>query len=148
MHARSFSRNITSSLSVSLIAALLSGCGSGGSPSGVTGNITYEGKSITTGSLRFEPVGKSDGPGGRATITDGKYAIPLDQGMQAGKYRVAIYAVRETGKSITNPEVMPGDPTGPRSETVQYIPERYNTNTQLEADLKAGENTQDFALIP
>lgn len=126
----------------------ITGCGSKPTPCSVSGNVTFDGKPIENGSLKFEPVGKSDSPGGRSVITGGKYTVALDQGMLPGQYRAVIYAMKETGKEITNAEVLPGDPTGPRKETVQFLPEKYNSASELQVDFKAGENSKDFDLTP
>lgn len=125
----------------------LSGCGST-PPCSVSGTVSFEGQPIENGSLKFEPIGVSDSPGGRSLITGGKYNIPADQGMLPGKYRVIFYATKATGKTITNLEVMPGESAQPREETVQFLPPKLNTESTIEAEFKAGENSKDFALTP
>lgn len=117
-----------------LSVASLAGCG--GSEEGekvhpVSGSVTLDGKPVAKGELVFEdPEGKS--AGGSAAIKDGKYSTDCT----AGKFKVRISARKETG---------PKDATGvaPSEET---IPAKYNESTELEVEIKAGENKHDFKL--
>ena len=110
----------------------------------LSGQATFDGSPIPDGNIRLNPVGDTPGSGGAAKIVDGAYEIPVDAGMLAGKHEVLISATRSTGRQI-RAENMSGGPAT-TEEIVQYIPERYNTNTELVVDLEPGENTENFNL--
>ncbi len=128
-------------LIVSMIAC--PGCGSPEVCS-LSGTITYDGKPIEDGSIRLDPIAADAGPTGKTIIKNGKYEISSDQGMQPGKFEVAIYAVFPTGREIPAPEHV-GDETKMIPEMV-LLPEKYNAMTELSVALQVGENTQNFDL--
>ncbi len=119
----------------------LAGC-SGGSPCSVSGQVTFGGKPIPEGNIKFDPAEESQGSAGSGKILDGRFEIPLDAGMHAGKYLVSITANKKSGRTVKQFD----STTAKMEEIVQYIPDRYNLQSQLQADLTPGENTQDFAL--
>ena len=128
------------------LLALLLGCGKG-QPCSVSGTVKYGGELIATGSLRFDPVDASETQPIGGKISEGKYDIPLNAGLLAGKYHIAIYATRETGKTLRPPEALGGKILEPYKEVVQYIPTVYNASTKLNVELKPGANTaKDFDL--
>ncbi len=119
----------------------VSGCGGGGAPATLTGTVTFDGQPIEKGSIRLDPTGQPAGQPASTQITNGKYEFPSSANLRAGEYRVTIMGFRVVGSS-KDPE------TGQEVETTeQYIPERYNTRTELSVTLKAGANTQDFPLV-
>ncbi len=62
----------------------------------------------------------------------------------AGKYRVIIRSQRKTGKKIAA-----GSPAPPGTlvdETVEAVPDRYNKQSQLRAEVKVGNNPLNFEL--
>lgn len=121
------------------------GCGSEGAPSGLTGQVTLGGRPVAKGDLRLDPIKDTPGPGGSAKIVDGRYQIPLHAGMLAGEYRVRVTATRATGRMIKNPDAFLGGPAE-EPEFVQYIPAKYNADSQLTVTLAPGENQHDFVL--
>ena len=132
---------------VMLLMLALAGCGSKRPAASVSGDVKYGSESIATGSIRFDPVDANDAKSFGTQIKEGKYEIPLESGLVAGEYLVAIYATRETGKLMAPPETLHNTPSTPTKEVVQYIPEAYNANTKLKATLKAGANAgQNFEL--
>ncbi|MEZ6063939.1 MAG: hypothetical protein R3C19_26640 [Planctomycetaceae bacterium] len=109
--------------------------------------MTLNGEPIETGQITFTPSGDSGGTSSGAAsgeITAGEYLIPEDQGPMVGKHSVSIRASRKTGKQV--PAAMPAPPGTMIDVTEEYIPYRYNFQTELTAELVAGENTKDFAL--
>lgn len=92
----------------------------------------------------MDPVGQSASPGGASRITDGHYDIPRPKGMLAGKYRVKAMAVRPTGRRLRNPERLSDSDPVEIDEQVQYLPDRYNEQTEIVIELAPGENVQDF----
>ena len=125
-----------------IAAALLAGC-SGVKPCSVSGQITFKGEPIPDGSVKFEPAGESESASGSAKIVNGSYSIGSDQGMLAGKFKVSIYAQKATGKTVKG-----FDGAAPVPEVVQYIPARYNDQSELIVELNGGDNTKDFPLEP
>jgi hypothetical protein len=122
---------------------LLSGC----SPSEptVTGVVQVDGELLANGSIRFVPVdGKGavagdHGPGGGATIREGKYRI--EKGLTVGRYRVEIQATRRIpGKPILDPvfrdELL--------DDEVPVVPPQYNKKSTLIREVKAGSQEIDF----
>jgi hypothetical protein len=121
---------------VFLISAILVGC-SGDSTANkapstfpVSGAVTLDGKALPEGDIQF--TNPASGHIETGKITDGKYQAKA----AAGKNRVEISAFRE-GEGT-----MPGV-----KQMIQYLPERYNANTTLEAEVKeSGPNTFDYKL--
>jgi len=113
---------------------------------GCDGEVSYQGVAVAAGSIRFFPSGGTPGIGGSARIEDGRYTIPAGRGLTAGTYVVAISAARPTGRTV-RPE--PGhEADGSIAETEQFIPERFNTSSELRVELEPGENRRDFNLSP
>ena len=121
---------------------LLIGCGQGpSSRASVAGKVTVDGKPLEEGSIVFVPTDGTTGPTAGGRIRNGNYTIGNKKGPVVGTARVEIRAVRETGRISTF-----GFDAG-QKERVQYIPARYNEDSQLRADLKRGRNSLDFELI-
>jgi len=130
-------RSICLGLFVLSLVVFLPGCSGGG---GVEGSVTLDGQPVDGATIAFI---SSDGKGGNlgGEIKDGKYSISAEN-LTAGSYRVEIYWHKSTGKQVNNPN----DPGTKVEVTQQVIPDEYNRNTRLTADLKAGSNKFDFAL--
>jgi hypothetical protein len=126
-----------------VVVGSIAGCSSD-SPCSVSGQATFDGAPIPDGNIRLDPMGDTPGPGGAAKIVEGKYEIPRDSGMLAGKHQVLISATRATGRQV-RAENLDGGPST-TAEIVQYIPERYNTSSEEDVDLEPGENSEDFDL--
>lgn len=103
----------------------------------VTGNVTFNSEPVVTGDIILTPDGPDLPPCG-GSIVDGKYKLKA----YPGEFRVKINASRETG------EMIPG-PSGvdiPKRE--DYIPEKYNKNTELTAEVApVNPNAIDFDLM-
>ena len=126
-----------------IVVSTIAGC-SAESPCLLSGQVTFDGSPVPDGNIRLNPIGDTPGSGGAAKIVEGKYEISLDAKMLAGKHEVLISATRSTGRQI-RAENMNGGPST-TEQIVQYIPERYNTSTELLVDLEPGENTANFDL--
>jgi hypothetical protein len=132
-------------LAVLLAVLPLAGCGSSGDPCSINGSVTFGGAPVEDGNIAFIPEGQSESPGAGVKIIGGRYDIPLDVGLWAGKYRVSITAIKKTGRKVAAPEVMEGG-AEKIEEVIQYIPARYNSSSELQLDLAPGENSHDFNL--
>ena len=100
----------------------------------VSGTVTYNREPIPEGYIAFVPEGPGRGGGGR--ITNGRYSITA----QAGKNRVEITA----SKAVPLPRGEVGM-NGAKEEVRQYLPTRYNFETELRADITQA-TTLDYKL--
>ena len=118
---------------------LMCGCDSGNRQS-IAGTVTLDGQPPEKGTITFLPQSGTQGPTAGAEIAGGKYAIPTAGGTFAGKFRVEITVTRPNGKKM--------DVAGQLYDIYeQFIPPKYNTASQLEAEVKVGaENHFEFAV--
>lgn len=133
--------------------ALMLGCSDSGLRS-VRGTVTFDGKPIPTGSVRFFPL-----EGGRPAIgqiqSDGSYQLSTMQpgdGAKLGQYQVAIEAIESaaTGPAPSSlDEEMQLGGTGNTSVTY-LLPLEYSSHKSsgLTAVVEDRENTIDFDLTP
>lgn len=99
----------------------------------VTGSITFDGQPLADGFVQFCPT-DSKIPPESGRIEKGRYRLES----KAGKAVVQVLATRDAGKidKITG---------SPMQE--MYIPQRYNSKSELTADVVADKaNTIDFNL--
>lgn len=117
-----------------VLALVAVGCGRGDGFVTSTGTIAFDGKPVPTGAVSFHPLEQGTAPQG-AQIVDGRFRIRT----LPGRYRVEIVAGRPQAGGA---ELTPGMP---RLE--QYIPDRYNAASTLEADVTPrGRNAFTFDL--
>jgi hypothetical protein len=98
----------------------------------VSGAVTWKGQPVARGQIQFLP---SEGPSAQGPIVDGTYRL---EAVPVGDCKVSIEAYED------GPEVAIG-PGKTQKSTVQIIPEKYNTKTELDAAVFAGPNTFDFS---
>jgi predicted small lipoprotein YifL len=117
-----------------LVMAVLAGCGpSGPTTYPVSGTVAFDGKPVPEGDILFAPAEGSAVPDS-GNIQDGAFSFRA----KPGRKRVEIEANRESG---------PVDPTMGMAPRQSYIPDRYNTQTTLTAEVKPdGENRFSFDL--
>jgi len=130
-----------------LLFSFFLGCGNG--LAGVAGRVTFNGQPVEEGEIRFVGSGSGASSSGQVTgaaILNGQYELPPDKGAAPGSYRVEIRAEKKTGKKL--PAIPPAPPGTMYEETVSFIPAKYNDQSNLTLDLKAGRNTKDFELTP
>ena len=114
--------------------ACFSGCSRDDSRLAVEGEVTIDGKPLPDGKISFMPLPGTASPTAGATITNGKFTIARDKGVRPGAFRVEIKALRTTGKKARD------DLSGESiDQKRQYIPDRYNENSGLTAEIKNGE---------
>ena len=109
----------------------------------VSGQVTYQGKPVERGRLRFVPIEGTKGPPAGAVIEGGSYTVKALGGVSVGTARVEIKAYREIGP--------PPDPQSPASAMhvrpgKQYLPEKYNKKSELKVTIESGQQTRDFHL--
>lgn len=121
-----------------LVMAGGTGCGSSGGLKEypVTGAVKFDGQPVESGQILFRAA--QGGRGYSGAIANGVYQLKAE----AGKMSVQITASR----------IIPGkfdETSNPGMKTPigeMYIPARYNTKTELTAEVKAGTNSIDFDL--
>jgi hypothetical protein len=126
---------------IGLVCAV-SGC-SENPRNAVSGTVTYAGQPLADGYIMFVPLDGTPGPTAGGNVENGKFEIEQEGSVFAGNFRVEIVASRpsnrkvlsqESGKMVTVPE--------------QYIPVRYNQESELQAAVEpGGANQFDFALL-
>ena len=133
-------RNAVSSL-VGLALCALAGCG--GDPHGryaISGSVRVDGAPLATGNISFQPTENQPTSSG-AVVTGGKFSIPRQSGLVAGKYRVVVNAaVPGTEGKAVPADAQPGDPPPPAKE---MIPPDWNVSSQHTIEVKR-EGPFDF----
>lgn len=134
-----------------MAAAAPMGCSgeSGPERSAVQGTVSLDGTPIERGTIVFLPQPGVIGPAAGGDIINGQFNLPTDKGPVPGAHQVQIKANRTEG-TIVNKGV-PGAVSGPSAggsveKIVMYIPERYNTKSELVETIKSGKNELKFEL--
>lgn len=138
-------------LSIAATSALLvgfSGCGGGGDGlprQAVSGNVTFDGQPLASGTINFEPVDLNTGQPATGTIEDGAYEIDRDAGPTPGSYVVRITSARQEAP-LSAAEAMEQGAVPAGEEVVEEpIAPKYNAQSGLKADVtEGGENTFSF----
>ncbi len=121
------------------LTLLLVACGCGPSAPelyDVTGTVTFDGQPVTDGEIILFPIEAGQTPDA-GPIKDGKFAFKA----RPGEKKVDIQAVRkDPTKTVPDPV------TGTRPALESYIPERYNTKTELTVEIGPGQDPLEFDL--
>ncbi len=119
----------------------LTGCGDGIPRASVEGTVKLDGSPLAQGSIKFEPMAGTTGVVTGAEIKDGKYTLPASAGAAPGWNRVEITAMKKSGKM----EQAPFAPEGTTiEELVSAVAPRFNVDSELKFEVKAGVNTANF----
>src|SRR5215212_9852293 len=96
-------------LIVALLSLLLGGCSQDSDGlQAISGTVIVDGAPVPAGSISFQPTeGQASSSG--AMITNGKYTVPRETGLLAGKYRVAITAPMPGTVNTGSQQVLPGE---------------------------------------
>jgi hypothetical protein len=124
---------------MALIICFAVGCGGrAGDRRPVGGTVTFKGEPLASGTIEFVPhpgVKTSSG----APITNGRYTIPANKGLEPGIYTVKISCL-EGGGPTDEPGGLPG------KEPTDKIPAKYNTKSTLTEEVTREKTTYDFKL--
>ncbi len=117
----------------------ITGCsGPSGPPTGaVHGKVTLDGKPLVDASVEFLPA--QGRPSAARTDEDGNYTLQYSVS-QAGAV-VGTHTVR-----ITTGGERPDPATGAMKKFPELVPAKYNANSQLQAEIKPGDNELNFEL--
>ncbi len=121
---------------------ILAGCGDSNKGKSILfGSVTYQGKLIERGQIRFIPQNGNELPMSSALIIDGKYRIDRKGGVPEGTYKVSIeaFVVPTKYANHANHQKAPG----PNAPLLQYLPEKFNRATAL--TITIGENSGSVA---
>lgn len=136
-------------MKLALLALCVSfaGCGGGAGDQPdlglVKGTVTFEGSPLSGASVTFMP--DNGRPASGTTDSAGNYELTYirdTKGCKVGHSKVVITSVVEGANEMENE----GDDATPAEAAKEKLPAKYNTDTELEADVKAGENTFNFDL--
>jgi len=120
-------------------ALLLAGCGGDGLLD-IAGQVTYDGKPIENGTIDFVSI-DGQSPTAGCLIEGGRYSLRVTP----GKKHVKIQGYREVSRG----RVIEFDPDSPVvAKTEPFMPEKYNTASQLTFDADRSTSTADFDLPP
>lgn len=122
-----------------LVAALFVVCGCNGDKGTVTGTVTLDGAPVSNAFVQFFP--DSGGrPADALTNAEGAYELRASRSEVAapiGKYKVSISTANGASDSSDS------DYGASMKET---LPAKYNSQTELTAEVTSGSNVIDFAL--
>ncbi len=107
------------------------------------GTVALDNQPLPAGDITFFPLSGTPGPTAGGKIIDGHFSIPAEGGTMAGTFRVHITAQRKTGKQVFDPTAQMMDPNaknGMIDQYEQYIPARYNQQSELTADVVQGSH--------
>jgi len=111
----------------------------------ISGNVTFDGVPIKEGSIAFLPE-DGTGAGGSAPIVNGKFTANVS----SGKMVVQIYGTREPtaeeAQAQANNPMGGGTMPGSGPQKVQFIPAKFNSATELRADIQKTQKNLDFDL--
>ena len=119
---------------------LLAGCRDGQRQAS-EGTVTLDGQPLSEGTITFLPQSGTAGPTAGGTITMGRFSVPAEKGTFSGAFRVEITAQRKTGRRINSDTA-----AGMVDQREQFLPARYNRESQLTAEVKPGPNQFEFKL--
>ena len=134
-------------IGLAIVTAFLGGCGRSTDQEMVVvgGTVTYQGKPIEDGEIRFVPIGDTKGPISSAAIRNGRYEVTARGGVPVGTHRVEVFAFRvKSGRVAADSRgAAPGEP--PKE---QYLPTEHNERSELKATIDSGRGriTKDFNL--
>lgn len=131
-------------LLVAWVLLSLGGCGRGGPERTIVhGRVTYKGKEVGDGEIFFLPKEGTAGSGGGSRIVRGQYRTDTRGGVIVGDYRVRIEGFELAEGAELPPAVMGVEATRGKP----YLPEKYNTNTELELSIsQSGTLEHNFNL--
>ena len=136
-------RMITSFLIVMCLVVTTTGCGKTVKRRAIEGTVKFDGKPIDKGQIQFVPV--KGGPSAGTDIINGQYKLEGPRGPGIGQYKIEITAYR-----AGRPGQIDAVTKQRETEMIQYIPSKYNENSELVRDITEAEEsmTLDFDLKP
>lgn len=104
--------------------------------------MTFQGQPLEGGNITFFTTTGDPGPVCGAPLSEGRFDVPAEFGLEPGVYKVAISFAVPGG--TRTPEQIAAGASAPGKET---IPPQYNTESTLTAEIKpSGPNEFTFTL--
>ncbi|MFI5460695.1 MAG: hypothetical protein ACHRXM_35220 [Isosphaerales bacterium] len=103
----------------------------------VPGTVRLDGRPLASGTIVFLPSGEQKSKhtvSSSDVIENGRFLIPRAKGLVPTKYRIAIYGGKKH-EGLPNPDIGPEQAPPPAKD---FIPEKYNVETELEVEIKPG----------
>lgn len=110
----------------------------------VQGFVSFDGAPLETGVVVMLPAGDTRGPTAGSAVSNGSFSIPAVSGPVVGRYRVEVKALRKTGRQVR--ALVPVGGRKEREEAEQFIPAKYNKDSEIEIEIKPGRNTISLEL--
>ena len=111
-----------------IVAIFLSGCAkSTDGRLAISGTVMFKEQPLDEGTIQFYFKDKNELANG-ATIREGKYTIPAQQGLRPGTYRVMISSGEPGPKPSGSEPVAPG--SQPARMSKERIPPEYNSQSE------------------
>jgi hypothetical protein len=102
----------------------------------ISGTVMLDGQPLPKGTIQFRPASQEATAAG-GMIDDGRFAIPRSEGLVPGKYKVQIDSREDAGAPLAGGE-LPGAPVVSKKKPAALIPARFNTMTELTAEVRSG----------
>ena len=119
---------------------LYSGCNSSDRVP-LSGQVTVNGQDLAEGYIQFRPLQGTASPTAGAEIKAGRYEVAGERGIHAGKFRVEIRAIKQSNRKMVDAVT---DDT--YFASYQFLPARFNTASELVAEVDKKQTTHDFDL--
>ena len=126
---------------IGCLAIALEGCSNKDEQFEIRGQVTYQDQPVAEGKILFMPNDESR-PQAIAKIVDGEYVTASPGGVFVGEYKVQVFGYRGTGKVQDLGELYGGK----QEQQVQYLPAKFNHETELTVDISPEESEYDFEL--
>jgi hypothetical protein len=128
------------------ILAVVQGCeGVRSNTLAASGKVTLDGKPLESGQITFISLGDG-GSRASAKIENGEFSIPPNFGVKAGEQLVQIEAYRKSNRPIQPSGLLTAEEAA-KGAVEQYLPAKYNTQSQLKAQVQSGgDNFFEFQL--
>jgi hypothetical protein len=131
-------RRAVTSAAFAAAVALVMGCAGEGDYGEVYGTVSYDGKLIEEGQIKFVPA-DGKGPSAGGVIKDGKYTATK---VPVGNTKVSISGSKVVGKKKVYDT--PNSPEMPL--TAELLPTKYNDKSDLTFEVKRGNNEKNWEL--
>jgi len=125
---------------IGCLAIALQGCNKKNEQFEIRGRVAYQGQPIADGKVLFMPIDESL-PQAIAKIVDGEYTTASPGGVFVGEYKVQVFGYRATGKVQDLGELY-----GTQEQREQYVPTKFNRETELTVEISSEKSEYDFDL--
>lgn len=116
------------------------------------GRVSFNGESIADGKIALIPHSREKNAGApvSAFIQQGKFTFDAKSGPMLGSYRVEVEGYHKTGRQIPDlvTPLPPGQQRGTIDEKLPFVPPKYNSDSNLTAEVNADTKELNFDLKP